>query len=111
MNEADIVEYLSRLLNRAVTSDMPLSLTSGQRARFLGWIERSGSSVDDLRGVLARSFSVRQLLSQPDPAADQAVGSRDSTSTIAPGANASSSGGFAGVGIDIQRVAEILPYD
>jgi hypothetical protein len=110
MNEADTIEYLSRLLNRPVTPEMSLSLTSGQRARFLGWIERAGASPDLLRGVLSRAFSVRQLLGQAHAAEPSGSGA-DTASAIAPPAGTPSAGSFAGVGIDIQRVAEILPYD
>lgn len=114
INEQQAIDYLSRLLNRQVTGQDTVALTSGQRARFLSWADQFGGLSGELRSVVSGGFSVRQLVSSTipttAPVAAEAAASAAHSSVTPPGSNRPLQG-FAGVGIDIQRIAEIVPYD
>src|SRR5262245_48782217 len=62
MNTNEIAAWLSNLLNREVTPDSTVTLTSGQRARFLSWLEHSGSGFSQIAAqvMAGRPFHLSQ---------------------------------------------------
>ncbi|HTU63654.1 MAG TPA: 4'-phosphopantetheinyl transferase superfamily protein, partial [Polyangiales bacterium] len=110
MNASESATYLSKLLNREVTPDMYVTLTSGQRARFLSWLENTGIDTDLPRTqiVATKPFTLRQLAGSPGVMAATAFvpAAQPPVDVIA----ADVTGVSGGVGIDIQRIAEIVPF-
>ena len=92
------VDYLSKLLNRPLTPESALRLSSAQRARFQAWLHDQGMRSDDAR--LAAEFQLSTLFSSTASAVD-------TETTVAPsdvGMDASA----PAVGIDIQSIGELL---
>lgn len=111
MQATEVYAYLSKLLGTPVAADTLIALTSGQRARLLGWLQTTGVKRADLQGVPRNSCRAVDII--------QALGSSDGG--LSPGREAPTPGhrreGLAGglqiggIGIDLQRVAEIIPYE
>jgi phosphopantetheine--protein transferase-like protein len=105
MDEIRASEYLSKLLNRDVQAHTAIVLSSGQRARFLSWLEHAGALSDEVRSAASRQFNVHELLNAEGSSSRSAPVARRVMEPSGPAAV------IAGVGIDIQRIAEIIPYD
>jgi phosphopantetheine--protein transferase-like protein len=107
MDAKAVTEYLGRLLNKPVTSDSVIRLSSAQKPKFHAWLKANNVSVNE--GLIGAEFSVESIL-----------GTRSAASRIGPVLNkneertivAQSSNTFEtarGVGIDIQRISELFP--
>jgi phosphopantetheinyl transferase (holo-ACP synthase) len=105
LNSEEFVGYLCRLLGRSIALDDVVQLSSGQQARVGGWLVERGFGVADLRTRLSVPFKVASLL------ADAA------TSIPLPSTLSARPPGLDGdpeslrIGIDIQRIDELLPED
>jgi phosphopantetheine--protein transferase-like protein len=97
-----LIEYLSTLLNRPVSVGESVSLSSAQRARFIGWLEVNGRAVGS--GAIPAQFEVSELARSLGvmPAPSGGGSSRRPTSGPVTAAM------VRGVGIDIQSVAELV---
>ena len=110
MNFQETNDYLAKLLNRPIDSDSVITLTSGQRARFTAWLEKRGwLELDSTNKTLWRAFTTRQLHDSnlDGSAIPVSIASEHKTNQNIAG----EAGVLAGVGIDIQRVAELIPFD
>jgi holo-[acyl-carrier protein] synthase len=97
------LEYLSKLLNKPITGDLAILLSSAQKARVHGWLINNGILFDE--SVLNSKFTIDQLLS---------VDVKGLThKQLSSFANLSSPTQLdvenAQIGIDIQRVDELFP--
>lgn len=97
IDAAAAADYLGKLLNRPVTADTTLRLSSAQRARFNGWLHNQGMVADAAR--LAGEFTLTALLS--------GAGSAVAAAGAAPPSAVSSSTAGA-LGIDIQSISELM---
>lgn len=111
MNATDSAGYLSKLLNQEVTPDTAVTLTSAQRARFLSWLEHSGANTDFARMqvVATRAFTLRQL-GTDGVAPAKASASNGTAADIQRSQAGPALAGVGGVGVDIQRIAEVVPF-
>jgi phosphopantetheine--protein transferase-like protein len=107
MDEARTIEYLSRLLNRPVDVEGTLVLTSGQRARLISWAEHFGGLSAQGRALVSGGFTLRQLLGDVAGAAKTPAAATPGVDGVSRGPAAT----FCGMGIDMQRIAEVVPYD
>jgi len=112
--QTEFTAYLTRMLGRSVDVDQTLTLTSGQQARAAGWLAERGFAPSQLRKELSAPFTAAGLLSggcaqvSPPSSVGKRSGSeprarlqRHATQTLA----------VHEVGIDIQRVDEVIPGD
>jgi phosphopantetheine--protein transferase-like protein len=97
-----LTEYLSSLLNRPVTAAQSVSLSSAQRARFIGWLESNGMAVDSLTipAILDVAELGRQLTVAP--------AERDRPRSSSLPLDQMNMRALRGIGIDIQSVAELV---
>jgi phosphopantetheinyl transferase (holo-ACP synthase) len=103
VNPQDFADYLSRLLGRPVAMDEWIRLRSGQQARVAGWLTERGLAVDGIRVALNAPFQPQALLG--DPLSTQPIAASTATARV----DDAPSG--LRVGVDIQRVDEIMPAD
>jgi phosphopantetheinyl transferase (holo-ACP synthase) len=97
------LEYLSKLLNKPMTEEVEVMLSSAQKARVHGWLINNDISFKE--SVLNGKFTINQLLSS---------GSNGIVHIQPSSLNHSSplaqlDVGNAQIGIDIQRVDELFP--
>jgi phosphopantetheinyl transferase (holo-ACP synthase) len=96
------MEYISKLLNRSVTDQTEVSLSSAQRARVYAWLTKNSIIFDD--AILSRKFNIHSLLKTGSDNYLQRDGNSPAT---VPQKITISSG--VGIGVDIQRVDELFP--
>ena len=60
MDAKAVTEYLGRLLNKPVTSDSVIRLSSAQKPRFHAWLKANNVSVSE--GLIGAEFSVESIL-------------------------------------------------
>ena len=100
----DFADYLSQLLDRRISPDDWVRLSSGQQARAGGWLIERGISIADLRSRLSTPFQPTILLeggTAAVPSAPSGYPERPIERAIAN----------LRIGIDIQRIDELLPVD
>jgi phosphopantetheinyl transferase (holo-ACP synthase) len=103
MTSQDFANYLGQLLGRHVAPDDWVRLSSGQQARAGGWLAERGVGIPDLRNRLSTIFQPATLL-------NDAGTTNEPATTVAPRRlSLDAAPGSLGVGIDIQRVDELLP--
>ncbi|QWD32239.1 4'-phosphopantetheinyl transferase superfamily protein [Polynucleobacter paneuropaeus] len=100
-----VIDYLAKLLNRPITEESEIFLTSAQRARFHSWLTKNQIGFDE--EILSGKFIVQSLiLDMPNQSSEgkhdpyQDFISTNDISTINPNA----------IGVDIQKIGEIFPY-
>jgi phosphopantetheinyl transferase (holo-ACP synthase) len=103
MSSQDLVIYLTKLLGRPVALDDWVRLTSGQQARVAGWLTGNAMNIPDLRTRLSMPFQPASLLG------GVAVATQPTFST--PRIEVERAPGGLRIGIDIQRIDELLPAD
>jgi phosphopantetheinyl transferase (holo-ACP synthase) len=105
MDSQEFADYLSQLLGRRILPGDWVRLTSGQQARAGGWLVERGVTVADLRSRLASSF-------QPSALHDDAsIAVPSVPPALSPRAIIGATPADLRIGIDIQRIDEILPAD
>lgn len=97
------LEYLSKLLNKPVTEQMEIALSSAQKSRVHGWLIKNGITFNE--AALAKKFTINQLLSDLGSSKIQHQ-SRTQETFSSP--IKLSMGNFQ-IGVDIQRVDELFP--
>jgi phosphopantetheinyl transferase (holo-ACP synthase) len=99
----DFAAYLGQLLGHPVAFDDWVRLSSGQQARVGGWLTERGAGIGDLRKKLSVAFQPATLIdvagSQPQPPSAAAPRHLRLDAAV----------GHLCVGIDIQRIDELLP--
>lgn len=99
MQSSSAAEFLGLLLNRPVAADIPLRLSSAQRARFNAWLHERGVQFQDQR--LSGEFTIAELLGgTSSPAAPAAA-------VAMPAATGRGAAQALEVGLDIQSVSEL----
>ena len=96
------LEYLSKLLNKPITEEIEVTLSSAQKSRVHGWLIKNGISFNE--PVLAQKFTVIELLRG---GIAEGVSQPPSHSNVL--SLASLDMGSLQIGIDIQRVDELFP--
>lgn len=94
-----ITEYLTKLLNKKISIDTDITLSSAQRARFHAWLATNQIDFDE--NVLAKRFTIENLLT-----IDIAKAQSKKKPNID---NLNHNAAFGSVGIDIQRIDELFP--
>ena len=103
MDSEDFAGYLSRMLGRSIEMDAIVRLASGQQARAASWLAERGIAGEDLRSRLSAPFQPRTFAPAQHATALQASIQTTRSSTGDVDAD------NLRVGIDIQRVDELLP--
>ncbi len=103
MSTTVVAEYLTRLLNKPLTPDAAVILSSAQRARFHAWLSANHIAFNE--AVLGQSFSIDKLLGGPNSASSSAP--RNSMPAIPIGIPT----GQNRLGVDIQKISELFPVD
>jgi phosphopantetheinyl transferase (holo-ACP synthase) len=98
-----VSDFFSKFLNRPISEEVEITLSSAQRARVHGWLKKNSIKFDETR--LNKKFNLAQLL--------------EINSALTQGRNESAALGFSSnsiqyntqnlVGIDIQSVSELFP--
>ena len=96
------LEYLSKLLNKPITEEVEITLSSAQKSRLHGWLIKNDISFNE--HVLSGKFTVNQLLLGVIREAEPQRRSQSGVSSLAP----LGMGDFQ-IGIDIQRLDELFP--
>ena len=97
------LEYLSKLLNKPVTEQMEIALSSAQKSRVHGWRIKNGITFNE--AALAKKFTINQLLS--DLGSSETLYQSRAQETFSSPIQLSM-GNFQ-IGVDIQRVDELFP--
>jgi phosphopantetheinyl transferase (holo-ACP synthase) len=105
MSPQEFADYLSVLLGRRISPGDWVRLTSGQQARAGGWLAERGVTIADLRSRLASSFQPNALLD------DATIAILSGPPGLSPRAIIDATPSDLRIGIDIQRVDELLPAD
>ena len=98
----NVIEYLSRLLNKTVDAGAEITLSSAQRARLHAWLTNNQIAFDE--AILSKKFTVNNLLNGNSNSQVQQNEFRQVNSLNSPIA-----GHLGSVGIDIQRIDELFP--
>ncbi len=109
MQPDELTHYLERLLGRPVALDQPLKLTSAQGARLAGWLGERAVPLKELRAILSAPFLPAVFLKESDP-----LPPPRSVQAPASGAaprEASGASPALRIGIDIQRIDELIDAD
>jgi len=99
----DFAKYLGTMLGRSIELNAVVQLTSGQQARAASWLAERGLGGEDLRSRLSRPFQPTTFALARD-----AIPRQSSMKTVRPSTADFSVEGLQ-IGIDIQRVDELLP--
>jgi phosphopantetheine--protein transferase-like protein len=99
MSTAGACAYLGKLLNRPVTADELVFLSSAQQARFHAWLSANKIAFKD--AAFDRRFRLQDLLDSPSVEVARA--------TPAPSRAVQIDNLTGQIGVDIQRVAELFP--
>jgi phosphopantetheinyl transferase (holo-ACP synthase) len=99
----DFAKYLGRMLGRSIELDAVVQLTSGQQARAASWLAERGLGGKDLRSRLSTPFRPTTFA-----VAQDGIPQQSPMLTVQPPI-ADLNGEILRVGIDIQRVDELLP--
>jgi phosphopantetheine--protein transferase-like protein len=100
-------EYLGRLLNKSVTSDSMVRLSSAQKPRFHAWLKANNVSVNE--GLIGAEFSVESILGTGSsaPRIGSALDNNEGRTIVSQSSPTFETA--SGVGIDIQRISELFP--
>lgn len=110
----EFTQYLSRMLGRDLAADETLTLSSGQQARAAGWLAERGFAPGQLRSLLGGRFTPAGIVGEAGTAGYNGNGSalphepQEAAPAHAPLHHAESGGRL---GIDMQRVDELIPAD
>lgn len=98
--------YFSKLLNTAVDENTVITLSSGQGARALAWLETNNISIDNLQ--LSSGFTLNQLNGNKENPKNKLKVSAEVNSAT----NCSNLAAFdkISIGIDIQSISELFPH-
>lgn len=97
------LEYLSKLLNKPVTEQMEITLSSAQKSRLHGWLVKNSFAFNE--AALAKKFSINQLIGDLD--SSESLYQTPAQETFSSPIQLSM-GNFQ-IGVDIQRVDELFP--
>ncbi len=101
MND-QLVEYISKLINRCINERTEISLSSAQRARVHAWLTINSIMIDDR--ILSKKFTIIDLLRSTPNDYSQQERCTPSINLQPPPID-----GTLSLGIDIQRVDELFP--
>ncbi len=102
MSTQSILEYLSKLLNKPITPNTEIALSSAQKSRLHGWLINNGIAFNE--ATLARKFTVEKLLFGGIREEAPQLRSKDGFLS-----SDELSAGIFKIGVDIQRVDELFP--
>ena len=95
------LEYFSKLLNRNLTENTQISLSSAQKSRVYSWLSSNNIAFDE--SALNSRFTLFDLLSTNNPLKKIANESHQISNII------SLSNGIVSIGIDLQKIDELFP--
>ena len=105
MNPSEkLITFFSKLLNKSVSIDTQISLSSAQKARTYDWLLINRLTIDEL--ILQNIFSIRQLLQKNN---SEILDADVRSHSNVYGDRLISSNENSCVGVDIQLVHELFP--
>ena len=103
MSEQITLDYLSKLLNKKITRQMEISLSSAQKSRVYSWLKKNCIVINE--SALTRKFTVAELLS------GGRIGQPLQFTQVKHSDYNQLNNDSLQIGIDIQRIDELFPKE